>query len=386
LCGLFHITENIAMKYSFKEFTIDLLVSLIDDGLIDLNPDYQRNYIWSPKDQMSLIDTILRGFPLPNFFLYQDKMGKYEMVDGQQRSKTIYRFVKGQISSSKDTGTKRFVDVNKEEFNAYRLPMIVIENLSTRDYLRDFYVLINKKGVHLNLPEVNKSEHFDKLFLKLSNEVLDYQGLIDLNLFSEISKKRMNDRAYIEEILGYLKQGIKEKKKAVESIYKTDISEDEYSDLKAIFYRVIDRIVHLNNYTELRNTRYKQKNDFYTLFSFVHQNLDSSNELLLYQYKVLLILDGKDSEGLQFIRPTNEDSYALKSYAINCVSQSNSSSARENRLSFFNSVLKNTNIDENEILKDVLNYLSEIYGEKHIQLSSIESFNLVDVDLIEAAG
>ncbi len=152
------------MEYIFKEFSISELVNLIDKEAINLNPDYQRNFIWTSNDQKYLVDTIIQGYPLPSFFVYYGKDGKYEMVDGQQRSKTIIRFVKGLISSSKTTGVKLFKDFDSSKILSYRLPFIIIENLSVTDNLRDFYVLINKKGVHLNMSEVHKSEHFDKLF------------------------------------------------------------------------------------------------------------------------------------------------------------------------------------------------------------------------------
>lgn len=368
------------MEYSFKEFTIKELVALIDKESINLSPDYQRNYIWTSNDQKYLVDTIIKGYPLPSFFVYIDKNGKYEMVDGQQRSKTIYRFIKGQITSSKFTGVKSFKDFNPQDILSYRIPFIVIKNLAPNDNLRDFYVLINKKGVHLNVPEVNKSEYYDKLFLKLAYEVLDYQNLIDLNLFTERSIKRMNDRAYVEELLGYLKLGIKEKKKAVENIYKEDISEDDYDELKNRFYRVIDKISILNQIKPIRDTRYKQKNDFYTLFSFINENLEDSQELLNYQYRVLLVLDGSDNEGRQFVRPTNEDCNALKDYANHCVSQSNSTNARLGRLNFFNTILKNKDIEKNEILIDVLNFLSDIFGEDSVQLKEVEEFKLLSVE------
>ncbi len=371
------------MEYSFREFTISDLVSLIDSESIELNPDYQRNYIWSPNDQNYLVDTILKGYPLPSFFIYLDNNGKYEMVDGQQRSKTIYRFIKGQISSSKETGSRYFKDLNDTQILSYRLSFILLQNLAPIDNLRDFYVLINKKGVHLNDPEVNKSEHFDKLFMKLANEVLEYQNLIELDLFTEVSIKRMNDRAYIEELLGYLLLGIKDKKKVVENIFKEDINESEYKDLKNSFYTTIDKIAMLNEFKPINKTRYKQKNDFYTLFSFVNENLNLDVETLLYQYKILLLLDGVDKFGKQFIRPTNENCKSLKEYANNCVSQSNSSQARNNRLKFFNSILRNKNTEENETLIDVLNYLSEIFGDDKIELKDIGGYNIIDVDKIK---
>ncbi len=370
------------MEYRVKEFTIKELVNLIDNDLINLNPDYQRNYIWSPDDQKYLIDTILKKYPLPSFFIYLDDKDKYEMVDGQQRSKTIYRFVKGQINSSKMTGLKSIKDIDSNDVLNYKLPVILIENLSPDDNLRDFYVLINKKGVHLNLSEVNKSEHFDKLFMKLANEVLENQNLIELDLFTEASIKRMNDRAYIEELLGYLLLGIKEKKKVVESIYKEDISEPEYEELKNRFYTIIDKTAVLNKVMPIKETRYKQKNDFYTLFSFINENIESSIDTLIYQYKILILLSGMDKGGKQFIRPTNEDCKALKDYANHCVTQSNSTFAREGRLKFFNSLLKNIELEQNEILIDVLNFLSDIFGEDKIQLKEIDGYEILNVELL----
>src|SRR5258706_10579933 len=85
------------MEFILKEFSIREVIHLIDNNLIDLNPSYQRNFIWSPDNQMELIDTILKAYPLPSFFFYEKPVGTYEIVDGQQRTKTIYRFVKGQI-------------------------------------------------------------------------------------------------------------------------------------------------------------------------------------------------------------------------------------------------------------------------------------------------
>ena len=61
------------MEYSLKEFTIQQLFELVDKDLIDLNPSYQRNFIWSVDNQNELIDTILKGYPLPNFFFYKKK-------------------------------------------------------------------------------------------------------------------------------------------------------------------------------------------------------------------------------------------------------------------------------------------------------------------------
>ena len=220
--------------------------------------------------------------------------------------------------------------------------------------------------------------------MKLSSEVLTYQNLINLNLFTDAAIQRMKDREFIEELLGYLKLGIKSKKAPVDQIYKSDIDQNDYEELKEEFYKVINIIHEFNEIKPLSETRYKQKNDFFTLFNFVHENKESDIELLKYQYKILLLLDGVDANGRQFIRPTNELCLPLREYANNCVSQSNSKDSRDKRLDFFNSVLKNTNVDDNQNLIDILNYLETVYGEI-ILLQSIEEFELIDISNLNVA-
>ena len=43
------------MKYSNLEWTIGELINLIESQKINLRPPYQRNFIWSSKDQKLLI-------------------------------------------------------------------------------------------------------------------------------------------------------------------------------------------------------------------------------------------------------------------------------------------------------------------------------------------
>lgn len=365
------------MEYSFEEFKLEQVFELIEKERFDLNPSYQRNFIWSSINQMELIDTILKKYPLPSFFYYLRNDGKYEVVDGQQRTKTIYRFIKGQITSSKHSGKVSFDNIDKNAFLNYRIPVIIIKNLSSNDSLREFYVLINKKGVHLNPAEVSKSEFHETNFLKLSDQILEYQNLINLDLFTEATSKRMNDRSFIEELAAYLIYGIKDKKDAVEAAYEGDISESESKSLYKKFTGIIDIIQSLNTISPISYTRYKQKNDFYTLFCFVNENINQSQNLWNKQYEILQLLDGEDNDGRQIIRPSNEECDVLKEYANNCITQSNSKNSREKRLAFFNSILKNTSPQGNDAVNDIVEYFSSSIG-KTLSLKKLENYYLID--------
>lgn len=366
------------MKYQNKEFTIRDLLELVDKNNIDLQPPYQRNFIWTPKDQRLLIDSILRGYPLPSFFMYKKDNGSYEMVDGQQRAKTISRFAKGLIGNSDKLYIK---NIDKDSFYSYRLNYIEISNLNPQtESLEEFYALVNKRGIHLNPAEVNKAFHHDSPFLKLVEEILDLPELQELEIFTDKTIIRMNDRGLIEELIAYLFRGITDKRNAVEDLFdsKKEVA-DRYEEIKTQSLQIITRINRLNKLKPINATRYKQRNDFYTLFCFVNEHFDFPDQILSYQYGILTFFDEQG-----FITPSNEDCEPFKEYALHCVSQSNSKNARLKRLEFFNAVLCNVNVANNEILEDIEEYLQERFNIDSIQWKRIEKYELLDVNQFNA--
>ena len=65
------------------------------DGEMDLNPSYQRADVWPTGDAQQLIESVLRGIPLPSVILLQrntDQGDRYEIVDGKQRLTSLLRF------------------------------------------------------------------------------------------------------------------------------------------------------------------------------------------------------------------------------------------------------------------------------------------------------
>ena len=61
---------------------------------LELNPSYQRDIVWATSDSQKLIESMLRGIPLPSIILNRRKgSGVYEIVDGKQRLTAILRFI-----------------------------------------------------------------------------------------------------------------------------------------------------------------------------------------------------------------------------------------------------------------------------------------------------
>ena len=76
-----------------KHYSLRQLVDMIADGDIDLAPDFQRHYVWKPRQRWSLIESLLLGIPLPSFYFNENTSGLLQVVDGVQRLTTIYQYV-----------------------------------------------------------------------------------------------------------------------------------------------------------------------------------------------------------------------------------------------------------------------------------------------------
>lgn len=70
---------------------------LYRDGKLLVNRKYQRKLVWTEKEKIYLIDTILKGFPIPLILLAERSQihgpGKYEILDGVQRLNSIFSFI-----------------------------------------------------------------------------------------------------------------------------------------------------------------------------------------------------------------------------------------------------------------------------------------------------
>lgn len=61
----------------------------------NLRPEYQRRLRWDTKKKSKLIESFIMNVPVPPVFLYEKELGRFEVMDGQQRLNTISEFFSG---------------------------------------------------------------------------------------------------------------------------------------------------------------------------------------------------------------------------------------------------------------------------------------------------
>lgn len=149
-----------------KPFSISQLMSLIKDGDLELNPDFQRNFIWDRARQSLLIESILLGLPIPSIYLSQYDDGRLTVVDGLQRLTTLKKFLDDELKLYhleylKVCNGKTYSQIKEilprlqiRQFSQAQIGCYVIDYRSPERLKFDLFRRINTGSKPLNRPEI----------------------------------------------------------------------------------------------------------------------------------------------------------------------------------------------------------------------------------------
>ena len=96
--------ETDRMKATPQHWTVEHILNLRRNKLLEVDPEYQRGHVWTRIQQQYFIDSILRGYHIPLFYLHVQKgkmVGSHQVgdrlyiVDGQQRLQALWAFSEG---------------------------------------------------------------------------------------------------------------------------------------------------------------------------------------------------------------------------------------------------------------------------------------------------
>lgn len=152
------------IRITTKNFSLRDVVDQIEDGDIDLAPDFQREYVWQVRQRTRLIESILLGIPLPAFYFNQDDDGTYQVVDGVQRLSTIALFMRNEHAlnaadleylTTLDGLTYEQLDAGSlRRFRATQIVVHVIEPQTPDEVKFDIFNRVNTLGSPLSAQEI----------------------------------------------------------------------------------------------------------------------------------------------------------------------------------------------------------------------------------------
>ena len=127
------------------------------NGQLDIRPPYQREFIYNEKEQVAVIDTVLKGYPLNVMYWVKrsdDAECPYEVMDGQQRTLSLCEYVAGKFSYFFKNFFNQPEDIQKKILD-YKLTVYVCEGEASEKL--EWFRTINIAGKALNEQEINNA-------------------------------------------------------------------------------------------------------------------------------------------------------------------------------------------------------------------------------------
>lgn len=127
------------------------------NGLLDIRPPYQREFIYNEKEQQAVIHTVLQGYPLNVMYWVKrsdDAECPYEVMDGQQRTLSLCEYVAGKFSFDFKNFFNQPADVQSKIQN-YKLTVYVCEGEESEKL--EWFKTINIAGKPLNEQEIRNA-------------------------------------------------------------------------------------------------------------------------------------------------------------------------------------------------------------------------------------
>ena len=266
-------------------------------GLLVLSPKFQRRSVWRPGAKSYLLDTIIKGYPIPIIFLREQKTDlttlqhKREVVDGQQRIRTFLSFIDpsslGNLYSpardafeikkahNKDLSGKAFdelpADIRQSildyEFSVQVLPSSIDDRQVIQIFAR-----MNATGFKLNSQELRNAGFFGEFkssMYRLAAEQLPRWEKWRIFTWDNIA--RMEEVEITSEFAQLMLNGIVGRsQRALNRLYELkDLNYPEKNEVERRFQAVMDSID--DNLSEgLSGTIFRKRPLFYALFSVVY--------------------------------------------------------------------------------------------------------------------
>ena len=264
--------------YSANDF-----LSWNDRGELTLQPKFQRRDVWSPKAKSHLIDTILRGLPIPIIFVRQSVDPKQrktirEVVDGQQRLRAVISFCKDEFpvlkSQNPSFGGKTFSQLPsdaQERFLSYEFSVVLLEEVSDADVL-DIFARLNTYAQKLTAQELLNAAYYGEFKQTVYSLGLEHLEFWRQNgILQDRQIIRMAEAELTSELLVVMLEGIQHRRNKIEDLYEQkDDAFPEKERVKKEFKSVIDAIVACFG-DMLRDTIFSRRVLFYSLFcGFYH--------------------------------------------------------------------------------------------------------------------
>jgi len=194
-------------------------------GRIVIDPEWQRNYVWSISRASKLIESLLLELPIPVIYLAVNTEGKYEVIDGLQRLTSVFKFFRNEYQLTglevlRTLNGSTFAQLEQQQQNKLEestLRTFEIAQSTPKDLLFLIFERLNTGGVALREMEIRNCL-FRGPLNSLIKELAGFEPFRKVIAQKDI-EKRMDDRAFVLRFLAFHKMKIAGTKKGLKSFF-----------------------------------------------------------------------------------------------------------------------------------------------------------------------
>jgi hypothetical protein len=331
--------------------TVSAIVSKMRSKEYFVDNSFQRRLVWTERQKIRLIETILMNYPMPEIYLWQQPADPatgnqmFSIVDGQQRLTTVTQFISNEFPLKanalneenretdyagkfwKDLSDARKTDVWNYIINVRQIPSQVSE-----DQVRRVFMRLNETDKSLNPQELRNAE-FNGEFITNAARLADLPIWESWKLFAPSQVRRMADVEFCSSLLVFVRSGISdESPRAVNQIY--DLYNDKYDERDSDYHDVkttLERIDQLAKASAPVARLFLAIVHLYTLFVVLHDHSSGIPENLLLERLEFFV----EEYGKQ-----DSTSKLITTYREGASSRTKSKSSREKRVNSLSTWIK----------------------------------------------
>lgn len=298
------------------DMSIGEIISMYNDGDLDMHPEFQRFFRWSSLQKTKLIESFLLNIPVPPIFVSQRADGVWDVVDGLQRLSTILQFVgvyrneknekepplvlqetqllpslKGKKYENPENPSDGFTDAERRYFKRSKISFNILNKESDPTSKYELFQRLNTGGTSLSDQEVRNCLMVmaDPVKFRIIKSLSEYESFKQTINISERDKDERYDMELVTRFICLRTENINKVKSVSDfSSYLNDRILEIFSDMDFnwetemnIFKRTFDIInegLSDDAFRKYDTDRNRYKGSFYiSAFEFVAIGLGRHN-------------------------------------------------------------------------------------------------------------
>ena len=199
--------EDICKGFVYNEYEGKGLFGL--SGKLTIQPEYQRNYIYAyEKKDVSVIESLLKGYPLGLIYFVKVSEDNFEVLDGQQRITSFGRFISDKFAIKNSSGMEQnftgLADDLKKKILESKLTIYECEGSESE--IKEWFKTINIAGIPLNEQELSNAIHSGN-FVTLAKEEFSNSRNSNVQKWSAYISGNVLRQDYLHTALEWVSKG-----------------------------------------------------------------------------------------------------------------------------------------------------------------------------------